>query len=103
MNIKNENCQYCNTKMESVRTRKRFCSDKCRVYYSRDKKPVDEVYIPDVKEVPKPTKKTNDEIEQKIREILLEKIPTERNNTLLGRKVWATDQKNRIDKLRNGL
>jgi ribosomal protein L24E len=32
-----ENCLYCGQKMESVTAKKRFCSDKCRVYYSRDK------------------------------------------------------------------
>ncbi len=31
-----ENCIYCNKKMESKTAKKRFCSDKCRVYYNRE-------------------------------------------------------------------
>lgn len=32
---KKENCEYCGEKMESVTAKKRFCSEKCRVYFSR--------------------------------------------------------------------
>jgi protein-arginine kinase activator protein McsA len=35
---KKENCEYCGEKMESVTAKKRFCSEKCRVYASRLKK-----------------------------------------------------------------
>ena len=35
---KNEKCLYCGEKMESITAKKRFCSDKCRVYASRLKK-----------------------------------------------------------------
>jgi predicted nucleic acid-binding Zn ribbon protein len=32
---KKENCEYCGEKMESITAKKRFCSEKCRVYLSR--------------------------------------------------------------------
>lgn len=32
---KKENCEYCGEKMESITAKKRFCSEKCRVYASR--------------------------------------------------------------------
>jgi hypothetical protein len=35
---KKENCEYCGEKMESKTAKKRFCSDKCRVYFSRESK-----------------------------------------------------------------
>jgi predicted nucleic acid-binding Zn ribbon protein len=35
---KKENCEYCGEKMESITAKKRFCSEKCRVYASRLKK-----------------------------------------------------------------
>jgi hypothetical protein len=35
---KKENCQYCGVKMESITAKKKFCSDKCRVYFSRQPK-----------------------------------------------------------------
>lgn len=35
---KNTNCAYCETEMEALYRSKRFCSDKCRVYYNRDEK-----------------------------------------------------------------
>lgn len=34
---KKENCEYCGEKMESITAKKRFCSEKCRVYASRVK------------------------------------------------------------------
>ena len=34
---KKENCEYCGEKMESKTAKKRFCSEKCRVYFSRTK------------------------------------------------------------------
>jgi predicted nucleic acid-binding Zn ribbon protein len=34
---KKENCEYCGEKMESLTAKKRFCSEKCRVYFSRTK------------------------------------------------------------------
>jgi predicted nucleic acid-binding Zn ribbon protein len=34
---KKENCEYCGEKMESITAKKRFCSEKCRVYSSRMK------------------------------------------------------------------
>jgi len=34
---KKENCEYCGEKMESITAKKRFCSEKCRVYFSRTK------------------------------------------------------------------
>jgi hypothetical protein len=33
---KKENCEYCGEKMESKTAKKRFCSEKCRVYYNRE-------------------------------------------------------------------
>jgi hypothetical protein len=30
-----ENCLYCGEKMESITAKKKFCSPKCRVYFSR--------------------------------------------------------------------
>jgi hypothetical protein len=35
---KKENCEYCGEKMESKTAKKRFCSEKCKVYTSRLKK-----------------------------------------------------------------
>lgn len=35
MNNRTPNCIYCNQKMESQTSKKRFCSDKCRVYWHR--------------------------------------------------------------------
>ena len=35
---KKENCEYCGEKMESKTAKKRFCSEKCRVYASRLKR-----------------------------------------------------------------
>ena len=35
---KKENCEYCGEKMESKTAKKRFCSAKCRVYFSREPK-----------------------------------------------------------------
>jgi hypothetical protein len=35
---KNENCLYCGEKMESETAKKKFCSDKCRVYFGRELK-----------------------------------------------------------------
>ena len=40
---KKENCEYCGEKMESKNAKRRFCSDKCRVYSSRVSKIADEV------------------------------------------------------------
>jgi len=34
---KKEHCEYCSEKMESKTAKKRFCSEKCRVYASRVK------------------------------------------------------------------
>ncbi len=36
---KKEFCLYCGVKMESKTAKRKFCSDKCRVYYSRGNKP----------------------------------------------------------------
>lgn len=36
-----EFCEYCNEKMESKTAKKRFCSEKCRVYSSRASKYAD--------------------------------------------------------------
>lgn len=38
MKIKISNCLYCEQEMEIVTLKKRFCSDKCRVYYNRENK-----------------------------------------------------------------
>ena len=35
---KKENCEYCGEKMESKTAKKRFCSEKCRVYFNRSNK-----------------------------------------------------------------
>lgn len=29
-------CEYCESSMESINRNKRFCSDKCRVYWNRE-------------------------------------------------------------------
>lgn len=31
-----ENCKYCGNKLADGTTRKKFCSDKCRVYWNRE-------------------------------------------------------------------
>lgn len=36
MKKKRETCKYCSEKMEAKTTRQEFCSDKCRVYWSRE-------------------------------------------------------------------
>lgn len=33
---KRENCLYCGEKMESKTAKKKFCSDKCKVYWHRE-------------------------------------------------------------------
>lgn len=33
---KRDTCGYCNGKMEAKYRSKRFCSDKCRVYFNRE-------------------------------------------------------------------
>jgi hypothetical protein len=38
MIIKIKSCLYCEQEMESITAKKRFCSDKCRVYYNRENK-----------------------------------------------------------------
>lgn len=36
MIIKIKSCLYCEQEMETITAKKRFCSDKCRVYYNRE-------------------------------------------------------------------
>lgn len=36
MIIKVSTCLYCEQEMDSITAKKRFCSDKCRVYYNRE-------------------------------------------------------------------
>jgi predicted GIY-YIG superfamily endonuclease len=38
MIIKIKSCLYCEQEMETITVKKRFCSDKCRVYYNRENK-----------------------------------------------------------------
>lgn len=33
---KKEHCEYCGSKMKAKQRNKRFCSDKCRVYWHRE-------------------------------------------------------------------
>jgi endogenous inhibitor of DNA gyrase (YacG/DUF329 family) len=40
---KKENCEYCGEKMESKTAKKRFCSEKCRVYFNRTSKYADDI------------------------------------------------------------
>lgn len=35
---KSSHCQYCNKPMEAEYRNKKFCSDKCRVYFNRENK-----------------------------------------------------------------
>ena len=42
---KKENCEYCGEKMESKTAKKRFCSEKCRVYFNRKNKSGDMVAV----------------------------------------------------------
>lgn len=37
MIIKRETCLYCGEKMESKTAKKKFCSEKCKVYWNREK------------------------------------------------------------------
>ena len=37
---KKENCQYCEEKMVAKYRNKRFCSQKCRVYWNRENKKI---------------------------------------------------------------
>lgn len=39
---KETNCGYCGKEMEAKYRSKKFCSDKCRVYFGRDKKAHDD-------------------------------------------------------------
>lgn len=34
---KTENCLYCGEKMESITAKKKYCSNKCRLYYNRER------------------------------------------------------------------
>lgn len=36
---KRETCLYCEEKMESITAKKKFCSDKCKVYWHRENAP----------------------------------------------------------------
>lgn len=35
---KKEKCEYCEDEMQSKNRNKRFCSDRCRVYFNRETK-----------------------------------------------------------------
>ena len=35
---KRNKCQYCETNLDATYRNKRFCSDKCRVYWNREQK-----------------------------------------------------------------
>ena len=53
---KRDNCLYCGGKMESVTAKKKFCSDKCKVYWNREKafeKKLDKILTPFQKEAKK--------------------------------------------------
>jgi hypothetical protein len=34
---KTESCIYCGEKMESITAKKKYCSDKCKLYFNREK------------------------------------------------------------------
>jgi hypothetical protein len=38
MKQKKDKCEYCGSPLDAKTTRKRFCSDKCRIYAAREKK-----------------------------------------------------------------
>ncbi len=38
---KTENCLYCGEKMESITAKKKYCSNKCRLYYNRERNALD--------------------------------------------------------------
>lgn len=48
-----ENCLYCDKKMESKTAKKKFCSDRCKVYWNREKKAAKGTF--QVKDENKPT------------------------------------------------
>jgi hypothetical protein len=60
MKGKKESCEYCGKKIEPKTTRAKFCSEKCRVYFWREKK-TPSVQIKDATKPtntpPEPTKK----------------------------------------------
>ncbi len=54
-------CEYCEEKMESTNRNKRFCSDKCRVYWNREN--LKNKIEPPPRETPKPENKIKEEKE----------------------------------------
>ncbi len=51
---KRKNCLYCEKEMDAVYRNKKFCSDKCRVYFGRENKVVISNDV-SVKDATKPT------------------------------------------------
>ena len=60
---KNTNCEYCGKDLEAKYRSKRFCDDKCRVYFNRENKPpkieVKDLTAPTEEVKPKETPTTN--------------------------------------------
>jgi hypothetical protein len=59
---KKDTCEYCEENMQPVNRNKRFCSDKCRVYFNRENK--HEVEIPKIQ---KPKLEPNSSFLEKMR------------------------------------
>jgi hypothetical protein len=105
-------CKHCEKEFNPKNPKGKFCSDKCRVYYSR-KKPIalpnfhtvvaetPQEVVEYVKEVM--DDQENEDIKRQIAAIKAEKIPEHRNKSSFGRKSWEIEQKNRIEELQKQL
>lgn len=56
---KRTTCEYCEQPMEATNRNKRFCSDKCRVYWGRENQK--EVVEPEKEDTPEPPKPPKEE------------------------------------------
>ena len=107
---KNSACEYCKNEMTASYRSKRFCSDKCRIYFRRENvklnvpKTIKSVSVLEniVTEVPSKKELKNDEIFIEIQRIKSEVIQKERDK-YLGRKSWKSEQDAKIKELMSKL
>lgn len=51
---KNTHCGYCGNEMEAKYRNKRFCSDKCRIYFNRENKKIEVKDLDETSKIVKP-------------------------------------------------
>jgi len=114
-------CLNCKTEVPQTpkKRAKLYCSERCRIEYFRKKKPKGKPGRPKKKIESKPVhviagpikevliQASNESaklaIQAAIAAIKAEKIPPERDKSVMGRKSWALDQQKRIKELENQL